>query len=50
MKILKNQLEINPYNNKDILSTIWNVVWPFEHFIFKRNVNVYLVQEFKFGN
>jgi hypothetical protein len=48
MKIIKNQMEINPYPNKDMIATIWNVIWPFEHFIFKRKVNFYLIQEFKF--
>ena len=43
MKIIKNQLEVNPSANKDMISCIWNVMWPFEHFIFKRRVNVYLI-------
>ena len=49
MKIIKNQLVNNPHTNKDMIATIWNVIWPFEHFIFKRKINVYLIQEFKFS-
>jgi K+-sensing histidine kinase KdpD len=29
------------------VSNIWNVVWPFEHYIFKRRINLYLVQQLK---
>ena len=48
MKLLKNQLEVDAFPLKDMMSTIWNVIWPFEHFIFKRFLNIYLIQKFKF--
>ena len=43
MKIKKNQLEQEPTPNSNMISTIWNVIWPFEHYIFKRRVNVYFI-------
>ena len=33
-----------------MVSTIWNVIWPFEISVFKRNINVYLIQDFNFGS
>jgi hypothetical protein len=42
MKIKKNDLYVDPYPTMDIIPHIWNVVWPFEHFIFKRKINLYL--------
>jgi hypothetical protein len=27
-----------------MISTVWNVIWPFEHYIFKRRVNIYLIR------
>jgi light-regulated signal transduction histidine kinase (bacteriophytochrome) len=40
----KNQLKIEPTPNSKMISTIWNVIWPFEHYIFKRRINIYLIQ------
>ena len=33
-----------------MVSTIWNVIWPFEYSVVKRNINVYLIQDFNFGS
>lgn len=43
MKIKKNHLFVDPYPVGDIVNNIWNVVWPFEHYIFKRRINLYLI-------
>ena len=45
MKIRKGELENSPYVNQSLVTTVWNAMWPFEHFIFKRRVNIYLIQK-----
>jgi hypothetical protein len=44
MKIKRKQFYVDPYPEKDILPNIWNVIWPFEHYIFKRRINLYIYQ------
>lgn len=46
---MKNQLDVSPFAIKDMIPTIWNVIWPFEHYIFRRHINLYLIQRFKFN-
>ena len=42
MKIKKNQLTVKINGSNSIEDSIRNVLWPFEHFIFKRRINIYL--------
>ena len=42
MKIKKNQLRIAPMPLSQFEEPIRNVLWPFEHFIFKMKINIYL--------
>jgi signal transduction histidine kinase len=44
MKVKKNQLDIEPTPIHQIDDIIFNVLWPFEHFIFKRRHNVHLIK------
>lgn len=43
MKIKKNQLKVEAKPNSNIICTLWNVIWPFEHYIFRRRINIFLI-------
>ena len=46
MKLKKNQLRIEKTSLISIQGSIWNVLWPFEHQIYKRKINVWLIKNF----
>ena len=49
MKIKKNQLHANPYTIDNIESVIYDVLWPFEHLVYKRRHNVYIIKKLQKG-
>jgi signal transduction histidine kinase len=30
--------------NSNMICTLWNVIWPFEHYVFKRRMNIFLIK------
>lgn len=42
MKIKKNQLNNSPVLSSNFEEPIRNVLWPFEHFIFRMKINIFL--------
>ena len=44
MKFQKNQLDLEPFAIETIEPILYNVIWPFEHFVFKRRHNITLLQ------
>jgi signal transduction histidine kinase len=43
MKMKKNQVKVELKPNTNIICTLWTVIWPFEHYVFKRRINIFLV-------
>ena len=42
MKIKKNQLNNTPVTSSNFEEPLRNVLWPFEHFIFRMRINIFL--------